>query len=286
MFDIKGFGRKQSSGYSQSGGLRLSGRVWLWSEFVARWENCQQRQRERCRRQSIRNRSRIFINPASRNHHRYGGCPSFMMLVFYASVLVLLLLGGTHAFIVPRHVSTIRTRVEGTHYFDRSCSILREKENEEREEEEDDDVLYSTGRDGDDMVCDGKIIESQQDEPSTLADLSWRVEKLKLEEANTRRFLKSRPRFLPYEECRKWVIAFNRWDTEEDWRNWIDDGEKRNSYIPSRPDEYYGRTGKWKGWDHFLGKANSNCDSGPTEKENQNSKDDDVRENDDIGDFQ
>lgn len=32
-------------------------------------------------------------------------------------------------------------------------------------------------------------------------------------------------------------------------------GEKRNSYIPSKPDEYYGRQGKWVSWDHFLGKV-------------------------------
>jgi hypothetical protein len=37
-------------------------------------------------------------------------------------------------------------------------------------------------------------------------------------------------------------------------RNWIALGEKRNSYIPSRPDEYYGRLGQWISWDHFLGK--------------------------------
>lgn len=30
-------------------------------------------------------------------------------------------------------------------------------------------------------------------------------------------------------------------------------GEKRNSYIPARPDEYYGGLGQWIGWDHFLG---------------------------------
>lgn len=50
-----------------------------------------------------------------------------------------------------------------------------------------------------------------------LDDLSWRVEKLRLEEENTRRFLKAKPRFLPYDECRKWVQAFNRWSTEEEW---------------------------------------------------------------------
>ena len=51
-----------------------------------------------------------------------------------------------------------------------------------------------------------------------LEDLNWRIEKLRLEEANKRRFLKSGPRFLPYEECQKWVQAWgNRWESAEEW---------------------------------------------------------------------
>lgn len=50
-----------------------------------------------------------------------------------------------------------------------------------------------------------------------LKDLSWRVAKLRLEEENRRRFLKAKPRYLPYDECRKWVQAWNRWDNEQDW---------------------------------------------------------------------
>jgi hypothetical protein len=85
-----------------------------------------------------------------------------------------------------------------------------------------------------------------------LDDLSWRVEKLRLEERNTQRFLRAGPRFLPYDECRKWVQAWgSRWDSEDDWRQWIAMGEKRNPYIPSRPDEYYGS--QWVSWEHFLG---------------------------------
>ena len=49
-------------------------------------------------------------------------------------------------------------------------------------------------------------------------------------------------------------MAWNRWETEEDWKAWIREGEKRNAYIPARPDEYYGRLGQWKGWAHFLGR--------------------------------
>ena len=51
-----------------------------------------------------------------------------------------------------------------------------------------------------------------------LEDLGWRVEKLRLEEANKRRFLKSGPRFLPYGECKKWVQAWGeRWTSAEEW---------------------------------------------------------------------
>lgn len=51
-----------------------------------------------------------------------------------------------------------------------------------------------------------------------MEDLHWRVEKLRLEEANTRRFLKAGPRFLPYEECRKWVQAWGqRWESASEW---------------------------------------------------------------------
>eukprot|EP00521_Asterionellopsis_glacialis_P012874 CAMPEP_0195308734 /NCGR_PEP_ID=MMETSP0707-20130614/38380_1 /TAXON_ID=33640 /ORGANISM="Asterionellopsis glacialis, Strain CCMP134" /LENGTH=174 /DNA_ID=CAMNT_0040373017 /DNA_START=309 /DNA_END=833 /DNA_ORIENTATION=+ len=104
---------------------------------------------------------------------------------------------------------------------------------------------------------EGSDTESQEfgdGDFEVLNDLSWRVEKLRLEEQNTKRFLKAPARYLPYDECRKWVIALNRWDTEEEWRDWIEMGEKRNAYIPARPDEYYERQGKWISWNHFLGK--------------------------------
>mmetsp|Transcript_17315 Transcript_17315/g.36169 ORF Transcript_17315/g.36169 Transcript_17315/m.36169 type:complete len:297 (-) Transcript_17315:174-1064(-) len=87
-----------------------------------------------------------------------------------------------------------------------------------------------------------------------LEDLNWRIEKLRLEEANKRRFLKAGPRFLPYTECQKWVQAWgNRWTSAEEWNDWIASGEKRNSYIPSRPEEYFTRIGGWVSWEHFLG---------------------------------
>mmetsp|Transcript_12588 Transcript_12588/g.16541 ORF Transcript_12588/g.16541 Transcript_12588/m.16541 type:complete len:254 (+) Transcript_12588:162-923(+) len=115
----------------------------------------------------------------------------------------------------------------------------------------------------------------------SLDDLSWRVEKMKLEENNIQRFLKARPRFLPYDACRKWVQAWgNRWETAQDWEDWIDMGEKRNAYIPSRPDEYYGRLGEWVSWDHFLLEAPSHKDDDNTTN-NKNKDDDSCSKNDD-----
>jgi hypothetical protein len=42
--------------------------------------------------------------------------------------------------------------------------------------------------------------------------------------------------------------------------DWIQSGEKRNSYIPSRPDEYYTRTGRWISW-VSLNESNNNSNN-------------------------
>jgi hypothetical protein len=71
--------------------------------------------------------------------------------------------------------------------------------------------------DGDDEVSDfGE--EDLQVAGVVMGDLSWRVEKMRLEEANKRRFLKAKPVFLSYEDCCKWVQAWgNRWETANEW---------------------------------------------------------------------
>ena len=88
-----------------------------------------------------------------------------------------------------------------------------------------------------------------------IPDLDWRIAKAKLEEAHTQKFLKSRARFLPYAECCKWAIATDRFDCEQDWKEFVLLGEGLNTYIPSAPKEYYSRLGQWISWDHFLGKC-------------------------------
>jgi len=128
---------------------------------------------------------------------------------------------------------------------------------------EEEDEMKDSSNNGDDGDDDGYDLELEpffaadvRGIPSgvVLEDLSWRVEKLRLEEANKRRFLKSGPRFLPYGECQKWVHAWGeRWANAGEWNEWISYGEKRNSYIPSRPEEYYTRRGAWVSWEDFLG---------------------------------
>jgi hypothetical protein len=126
----------------------------------------------------------------------------------------------------------------------RRSSLVLEMINSESNENDDveDDV------DDWNMVGDGPNLDV------FLHDLTWRVEKLRLEEQNKRRFLRAGARFLPYDECRKWVQAWGKsyWQTQADWEKWISQGEKRNAYIPSRPDEYYTKSGDWISWEHFL----------------------------------
>lgn len=105
-------------------------------------------------------------------------------------------------------------------------------------------------------------IEWSNEGPAVMLDegdylLLYRAE---LQEQYRQSILKRKPRFLPYKECAKWVQAMNLWDTQEEWDQWIANGEKRNPYIPSRPDEYYGKFGKWRGWHFFLHGKMDNID--------------------------
>tara|TARA_B110001452_G_scaffold58769_1_gene45604 strand:+ start:308 stop:838 length:531 start_codon:yes stop_codon:yes gene_type:complete len=81
-------------------------------------------------------------------------------------------------------------------------------------------------------------------------DGSWRIGRARLEEQWSATIRKRKRRFLPFASARQWARAMH-FTEEEDWRQWINDGEKRNPYIPSYPDEVYAQEG-WSGWQDFL----------------------------------
>jgi len=40
-------------------------------------------------------------------------------------------------------------------------------------------------------------------------------------------------------------------ETQEEWEEWVAQGEDLSPYIPTPPDEYYSGLGKWRGWSFF-----------------------------------
>ena len=83
--------------------------------------------------------------------------------------------------------------------------------------------------------------------------LSVRIARLRLEEGNTRSFLKRKPWKLPYEDARRWVQANLGADTKEEYDDLVNNGNLRTPYIPKNPEEYYNARNEWVSWDHFLG---------------------------------
>lgn len=261
------FGREGISGCRQSRGVRVSGRVRLRTKSRHRRQDSQLCEGQRRCHQSARfTRRRRVSDDTSIKAKGVEKCIITTSSTVRRILFTLLLLNYVLAtktitvdgfgLIIPTYVrgyverdicGHTKSRRKGGNISGTQLQNTHEDDNEG--EDEDNEVELEVEKNDLDPEIDQK-----DDFPSPIEDLSWRVEKLRLEEANTRRFLKAGPRFLPYEECRKWVQAWDRWDSEDDWVKWIDEGEKRNSYIPARPDEYYGKIGKWKGWGHFLGK--------------------------------
>jgi len=82
--------------------------------------------------------------------------------------------------------------------------------------------------------------------------LSWRLAKLRLEEANTSRLLKRKPLKLPYATSQKWIQQNWAIQTKEEFEDLVANGNLRTPYISKRPEEYYGKRGEWISWDHYL----------------------------------
>jgi hypothetical protein len=102
----------------------------------------------------------------------------------------------------------------------------------------------------DDSQSDG--MERRNDDDERRSQRKVEQERDRLEDLNTRAFLKRRVRKLPYEAARKWVQANLGANSQEEFLDLVENGNLRTPYIPKRSDVYYTETREWISWDHFL----------------------------------
>ena len=112
--------------------------------------------------------------------------------------------------------------------------------------------LSMNSGDNDDTENDFDNNDDSQNNAAVPDELSWRLAKVRLEEANTKRFLKSRPIKLSYKDSQKWIQRNWAPNTKEEFEDLVANGNLRTPYISKRPEEYYGRRGEWISWDDYL----------------------------------
>ena len=207
----------------------ILGRVWIWPECGRRWEIIQRCQSEGRHHESTRNRRlerkkkfrKRFIRKRnqellSSSTFRHAYKWSLMLSILFVSLISTKLSAFSFSYApTSRTMHIIQKKEQRDRYTARIMPVHADLARKNS-------FHLSMGEDYQDDFGNINDDEEDLDAPSVvLEDLNWRVEKLRLEEANKRRFLKSRPRFLPYEECRKWVAAWSRWESEEDWRRYV-----------------------------------------------------------------
>lgn len=94
--------------------------------------------------------------------------------------------------------------------------------------------------------------EERKEDCVQIPELSWRVAKLRLEEAHSRQILNRKPLKLSYRTSRRWIQANWAPKTKEEFNDLVANGNLRTPYISKRPEEYYGARGEWISWDHYL----------------------------------
>lgn len=110
-----------------------------------------------------------------------------------------------------------------------------------------DDINYAENKEGDDDD------ETDINEGAKWDSLQIRVARMRLEEENKIRFMRSKPSKLSYKDSKEWAQMQNMWECSDDWYAWIELGEGLSAYIPSDPEAHYTRLGTWVSWDDFLG---------------------------------
>ncbi|KAL7460794.1 hypothetical protein ACHAXS_001235 [Conticribra weissflogii] len=115
-------------------------------------------------------------------------------------------------------------------------------------------LFMSKGNDSnkDNLEPLGKDDKPEINDTQYLDEISWRVAKVRLEEANTQRLLRRKPIKLGYETSRRWIQMNWAPKSKEEFFDLVDNGNLRTPYISKNPEEYYGARGEWISWDHYL----------------------------------
>jgi hypothetical protein len=138
---------------------------------------------------------------------------------------------------------------------------------------------------------DDENVEEADDTSSNNDDISWRIAKLQLEEANTRRFLKAKPIKLDYTTSSTWICKNYDISTKKEFMDLVANGQLRTPYISKDPETYYGVRGQWISWDHYLGvgmnkKSSNNNMTDDDDKTTLSSDDDDEGQESTIAQWQ
>jgi hypothetical protein len=138
--------------------------------------------------------------------------------------------------------------VLGTNAFVTSPTVFHKNYNVHKSSTSDDDSEMFQG-----ILDDAD--NSIMDQTDIMNELSWRLDRSKLEEQEQNRFRKriqSKPWKLPYNDARKWVQANLGIETEAEYNDLVANGNLRTPYIPKNPEKYYSEDGSWISWKDFL----------------------------------
>ena len=84
---------------------------------------------------------------------------------------------------------------------------------------------------------------------ASMTELRLRMSRESLENRYRTSVTRRKRAWLPYDAAAAWARRLGL-ATEDDWRDWLEQGEGRSSYVPSKPAEVYAAA--WVSWRHFL----------------------------------
>ena len=150
---------------------------------------------------------------------------------------------------IPHTDGSINGRLSAAHYNGRHHFLFMSSENNSN------DQTGNNGAKGDKSSSNNSNnnkSDNNNNKNVVIDELSWRVAKVRLEEAAKPKYLKSKPLKLSYEVSQKWIQRNWAPKTKQEFEDLVANGNLRTPYISKRPEEYYGERGEWISWDHYL----------------------------------